>query len=232
MSSIDQRLRAAFGETDPEWERRTLPALARVRTRHRRKRERMKLAAVSLSAATVVTGLVLAPELSDRLRSSPTFVGAPNSDEPDVNLDGKPDVNLHGTWSTAPLTDADVRGTLRDTGPRKYTTAVLTALPRAPFRLVARFEAGVVSLQVRSSQRSEEIDHETYQLRGDMLSMEPGTGGRNEFLVVPETVASGTAIRLLFRSSTEPPTDGVPGEAWQRALWATAAFESSAPRGS
>jgi hypothetical protein len=224
MSSIDQRLHAAFGETDPEWERRTLPVLARVHTRHRRKRERMKLAAVSLSAAAVVTGLVLAPEVSDRFTSSPTFVGTPYSDEPNVNL--------HGTWSTAPLTDADVRGTLRDAGLRKYTATVLTALPKTPFRLVARFEAGVVSLQVTSSQSWEEIDHETYQLRGGTLSMEPATGGRNEFLVVPETVASGTAIRFLFRSSTEPPTDGVPGEAWQRALWATAVFESSAHQGS
>jgi hypothetical protein len=131
--------------------------------------------------------------------------------------------SLVGNWLSRPITRADVRRAARDAGRPDKAPVMLAGLPDTPFRVVLSINgARHETLQyVRSGGDDELFDQENVEMRADQLVLSPQFGeGEN----VHTWVVGDGVLRMDFVSSTEPDTQVVPAEAWQRLFYDTAAF--------
>ena len=220
--SVDDRLRAAFGETDRSWDEQVPDALAAVTARRRQESAVRRGGAAALVAAAAVA--TVAVTVSQRGDSTPTPSDDPTSPATGLGAERNP---LHGTWvSEQLLTRADVRRAARLAGDAGDAGAMLADLPAPPFRVALYVEGdrGSVHAVFRVDGGPEEnADEENVSVSGDRMVMQPMfDDGQNVHTYVLE---NGT-LRFAFVSSTEGETDGVPGEAWQRLIYDTAGFTS------
>jgi hypothetical protein len=223
--SIDDRLRAAFEETDETWDLRADQALRQVRRRHARGILLRYGATVAAVAAAVVAGVVLLG--TDR----PGGDTAPDPVEPPTTparVDDPPAASsrtvLEGRWRTAPLDENDLRMALEESGNLQYADQVLPEMRPAPFRLVWLVTYQTAELRLVSGGQTVVIDKVTIAVDGDQVTVAPRFG---EGATVHRFVVTGDELRLTFVSTTEGADNGVPGEVWQRLLYDTAGFVRS-----
>ena len=121
-----------------------------------------------------------------------------------------------------PLDASDVRAAARAAGAPRAAAAMLADLPQAPFTVVVSVRGASLSTYVEGAGgRREVFDQESVAVEGGLVTVRP-------FNISAETVhgwaINGDELTLDFRSTTEPQNDGVPGEAWQRLFYDSAAF--------
>jgi hypothetical protein len=216
--SVDERLREAFGATDPAWQGRVPDALAEVSARHRRETVVRRVAAAGAVAAVVAVGAVAAVhESTDRSAPVPPATRTPSPGP------AATDFPLDGTWTSGELVRADVRRAAAAAGDVNDVDAMLAELPSPPFRVVLVVnEAGnSLALHVRSGDVDQVLDEENVEVTESRLLLHPrfGEGGN----IHSWTIEDGL-LRLTFLSTTEGESDGVPAEAWQRLLYDSTAF--------
>lgn len=217
--SVDDRLREAFGETDRTWDEQVPAALAALTVRQRRETVVRRGGGASLVAAAAVA--VVAVTLTQRTDDAPTPADDPTSTPSGPGAQPNP---LDGTWVSGLLTRADVRRAARLAGDQGDASAMLADLPPTPFRVVLYVSGDRSSMHAafRAAGRPEQnADEENLTVTANRVVMQPMFAeGENVHTYVLE---DGT-LRLAFVSTTEGEENGVPGEAWQRLVYDTAAF--------
>ena len=220
MSSVDDRLRQAFGTADDEWVRRAPAAHGELRARHRRQRlVRLGVAgAVAATTAAVAVGLVGGDPSTRTIQPAlPTPTSTSTSPVP---IGATP---LEGTWISGPLRSSDVRAAARAAGAPAAATAMLGDLPSGAFRVVMVVRGSSLQTLVRVTGAEDAVmDEEVISTTGQELELrtlfgEPGA-------TVHDWTVRGDTLTMTFRSTTEKAVAGVPGEAWHRLLYDTAAF--------
>ena len=220
--SVDDRLRAAFGETDRSWDELVPDTLAVVTARRRQESAVRRGAAAALVAAAAVA--TVAVTVSQRGDSSPTPSENPTTPATtSATAPAEVPASLVGTWLSRPITHADVRRAARAAGTPDKADLMLAGLPATPFRVVLVFNGDRhETLQyVRSGGDDELFDQENVEMRADHLVLSPQFAeGEN----VHTWVVEDGVLRMDFVSSTEPEDQAVTAEAWQRLFYDTAAF--------
>jgi hypothetical protein len=219
--SVDDRLREAFAETDRSWDAQVPDALAAVTARRRHESAVRRGAAAALVAAAAVA--TVAVTVSQRSDDAPTPSEDPTPPASDLGTHPSP---LDGTWVSGPLTRADVRRAARLAGDASDAAAMLSELPSMPFRVALYVDGDRSSMHAvfRVEGRSEQnADEENVTVSEDRIVMQPMfADGENVHTYVLE---DGT-LHFAFVSTTEADDEGVPGEAWQRLVYDSAAFTS------
>ena len=216
MSSVDDRLRQAFGSADDEWVRRAPAAHGQLRARHRRHQlVRLGVAGVLASAATVVAAAVIDGDAGERAIQP--------ADPTPTSTTSAGSTPLEGTWVSAPLRPSDVRDAARAAGVPAAAAAMLEELPEGTFRVVMVVRGSSLQTRVRSTGAEDAImDEEVISTTGAELRLrtlfgEPGA-------TVHGWTVQEDELTMTFRSTTEGVVGGVPGEAWHRLLYDTPTF--------
>lgn len=218
MSSVDDRLREAFGTADDEWVRRAPAAHRELRSRRRRNQLLQRGVVGALTAAAVAVVLVMVDGDVGTRTVQPAAPVPTTSSAPPVGS-----TPLEGTWVSAPLRAADVRAAARAAGDRAAAAAMLDDLPVGDFKVVLVVRGSSLRALVRSDGTADQLlDEEVISTTGQELELRTLFGQ-------PRTSVHGWRIRgaeltMTFRSTTEGPRRGVPGQAWQRLLYDTAEF--------
>lgn len=209
--SLDDRLRDAF-DLDDGWVPRG--SLAEVRSAAQRQARRRW--SVGAAAAAVVlaigVGVALSGDGTDR----------PPAPAPPVET-GDPRTVIDGRWTSEPLTRDRVRATLTRAGLGPWVDEVLAEVPASgDLTLALEADGGSLDLQlVRTGQPAVLTDREDYRVDGDQLVLFPlGTTGSSRYT----WDLDGDRLTLSFVSTGEPPSDGVPAEAYQRVLYTAVPF--------
>ena len=222
--SVDDRLHEAFGETDRSWDGQVPETLSALTARHRRETVVRRGAAAALVAAAAVAAVAMA--VSQRAGQDSSPIGEPTPTPSATGGLGTEPNPLDGTWVSEPMTRADVRRAARLAGDAGDADAMLAEVPSFPFRVALYVDGNRSSMHAvfRAQGLAEETaDEENVTVSEDHVVMQPMFGdGEN---VHTYALDEGT-LRLRFVSTTEGEEDGVPGEAWQRLLYDTAAFTS------
>jgi hypothetical protein len=219
--SVDDRLREAFGETDPRWDEGVPTALAALRARRRRENVVRGGAAAGLVAAAAVVVVAVASPGGDK---HPVPSEVPSSPATSTTaLPAEVPAALTGGWVSRPVTSADVRRAARAAGDPDKAALMLNDLPATPFRIVlfingARHE---IHQSVRSGGVTETYDQENIEVRADELVLTPQfADGEN----IHSWVIEDGVLEMDFVSTTELDTQVVPAEAWQQLFFDTVAF--------
>jgi hypothetical protein len=217
--SVDERLREAFSGTDPSWERRVPDALAQVVARRRRETVVRRAAAAGAVAAAVAVAATFAHETTDHSAPISPISPAPSPSTPAEVADHP----LDGTWTSEPLTRGDVRRAAVGAGAAADVTPMLAGLPAPPFQVVLVVDEARNSLllKLRSGGDEQTFDEANVEVTDDQMVLHPRFANGTD--VHSWTLEDGV-LRLTYVSTTEGETDGVPGEAWQRLLYDSAAF--------
>ena len=218
--SVDDRLREAFAEADRSWDERVPAALAALTARQRRETAVRRGAAALVAAAAAAT---VAVAVSQRADDAPSPTEGPTSPPAGHGAEPNP---LDGTWVSEPLTRADVRRAARLAGDVGDAAAMFSELPTTPFRVALYVDGDRSSMHAVfrvDGQLEETVDEENVTVSEDRVVMQPMfDDGEN----VHTYVLDDGTLRFAFVSTTEGETDGVPGEAWQRLVYDSAAFTS------
>ena len=216
MSSVDDRLRQAFGTADQEWVRRAPTAHGELRARHRRHQlVRLGVAGALASAAAVVAVTVVDGDAGERTiqPADPT----PTSTTPAAATP------LEGTWISAPLRPPDVQDAARAAGAPTAAASMLEDLPDGAFRVVMVVRGSSLQTRVRSAGAKDAImDEEVISTTGAELRLSTLFGEPSS--TVHGWIVQEDELTMTFRSTTEGAVAGVPGEAWHRLLYDTATF--------
>lgn len=220
MPSVDDLLRQAFEPTDDEWVRRAPAAHAHVVARHRRRQVVRRSSAAAAVVATVVAAVAIVVTDSRPRATEPT---APSPTTSTTGIAPTATTPLEGTWTSARLGIADVLAAARAAGAPRTAGLMLEQLPGVPFRVVVEVRGANLTTTLTTRGAGDEVmDREALSVTGRRVDVRPfgGVGART----VHTWVLDGDRLTLSFVSSTEPVTDGVPGEAWHRLLYDSAAF--------
>lgn len=210
--SVDDRLREAFATSDtPDWDARREEALRAIVARRRREIG-VRRGGVGLVLAGVAAGVAIAvgagtgrPDPGPGPSISPN---QPSSTRTSLDV-------LDGVWRTAQIRAGDVRAELETSGLAGSGDRLLSQVPPS-FRLVWRIEGGFSTLWVMGRDERFVIDEEAIDVREDIVVLTPRyAAGRS----LHRWVETGGRLRLDFVSTTEPRSEGAPGEAWQRVLY-------------
>ena len=218
--SVDDRLREAFGTSDPAWQARASDALAEVTARHRRESFLRRVAASGAVAATVavaVGALIFADQDSD----GPPPV-APDTRTPSPSLSAA-EYPLDGTWSSGPIVRADVEAAATAAGDPGDLNVMLEALPTPPFRVVLVIDEAnnSVLLKLRADGEEQVFDEANVEVTEGQLVLNPRFASGTD---VHSWTLRDQELRLAFMSTTEGDAGGVPAEAWQRLLYDSSEF--------
>lgn len=221
--SLDDRLRDAF-QTDQEPEGAIIDSLNAVRASARQGRLRTRAlgaGAVAAAAATILVMMTLG-------RSQPRTVPIDEPMAPPTAIASADSVKeLHTWWRTRKLTAHDLRQTLESAGLSKWSDGVIDDLPTGPFTLTLSVQGtGFWTLTANEGDTDTVIDRETVTADGRSLVISPEFAeGNSTYDYSIGTSRSGKrSLRLVFVETTEGRSKGIPGEAYQRALYATGAF--------
>jgi hypothetical protein len=130
---------------------------------------------------------------------------------------------LEGTWTSGRLRVADVRAAARAAGAPDVADLMLDQLPGVPFRITVEVRGARLTTTSTGPGADDSIlDKESLSVTGKRLEVRPF--GSVDVRTVHTWVLDGDRLALSFVSSTEPVTDGVPGEAWQRLFYDAGAF--------
>jgi hypothetical protein len=173
-----------------------------------------------MSVAILGTGVLLAGCGSDgstgTLSEKPATTAAPPPSP-------EPAAALEGTWQAGPISPRDAEATLRRYGLEKWIK---------PFRrLMVIDDDTTLILDIKDEewdlygeprgQPREEIDYDAgYFVRGSEVDKVHVTGATTFRWSV-----NGDTLKFQWLRSTEPPSEGIPDEVFQRALYMTREFE-------
>lgn len=217
MSSVDDRLRQAFGTADDEWVRRAPAAQVGLRARHRRHQLVRRSVLAGACAAAVVTAFVVTdggaqPRTVQPAEPSPT----PSATSSPGNTPA-PTAPLEGTWISRPLDADDVRAAANAAGAPGVATLMLEDLPDDAFKVVMVVRGSSLSTSVRSTGGADILlDQETISTTGQQLELRPFD---TPAVTLHQWVISSGVLTMSLVSTTEESKAGVPGEAWQRLLY-------------
>ena len=216
MSSVDDRLRQAFGTSDEEWVRRARAAHGEVRARHRRRQLALRSAGGALAAAA----LVVAVTVVDGDPGTRTIQPADPTPTTTTRAGATP---LEGTWISRPLGASDVRAAAGAAGAPAAAAAMLEDLPPGDFRVVMVVRGSSLRTLVRSAGGKDRLmDEEVISTTGQDLELRTLFGAPSAS--VHGWSVQGDELTMTFGSTTEESAAGVPGEAWHRLLYDTATF--------
>ncbi len=215
--SVDDRLRAAFGEQDESWDALSGTALREVSRRHTRGLRVRRAAVAGALVAAVTVGAVVVTRDGLGGESAPDPVGPPS---PPAQAERTPSAKsaLEGRWRSALLDEQDLRAALEAAGGSAFADQVLPSLRPVPFRLVWVVTYETAALSLVSAGESVVLDQTTVAVAvdGDRVTVAPRFA---DGATVHRFVVDGDELRLTFVSTSEPDSDGVPGEVWQRLLY-------------
>jgi hypothetical protein len=211
--SLDRRVRegltGAAATVTPDVEAH----LARTRRRFRRRRttQRLVLATAAVLVAVAAVPLARATLLDDRHGSLPA---AP--------IDAEARAALRHTWQGPTLTGADVRATLADAGLAAYGTTVVIdqAYPTA-----WTFSLTRDGYDVQSASRVQ-VDTGTWSVDGRVLTLRPA---QCACVLTFRWTVKDDRLRLRLLDDASPDHDGVPDEAYARAVYTSAVFTHRQP---
>lgn len=128
---------------------------------------------------------------------------------------------LEGTWRSEPVSPSDAEAILRKHGLKKWIKQFNGESPiQTDTTLVLEVKDGWVLSGETDKGRSEEIDYTTdYEVRGDEVEAIHDEGSN-----VYRWTVEGEMLTLEWLRTTFPPHEGIPEEAYQRALYQTAEF--------
>ena len=216
MSSVDDRLRQAFGTADEEWVRRAPAAQVELHARHRR-HQLVRLGVVGALAAAAVVVAVTVGDGDAGTRTIQPAGPVPASTTPAGAT------SLEGTWVSGPLRPSDVRAATRAAGAPAAATVMLEELPAGEFRVVMVVQGSSLRTYIRSDAAEDALtDEEVISTTGQELELRTLFGDPSAS--VHRWTVQGDELTMTFRSTTEDDVAGVPGEAWQRLLYDTAPF--------
>jgi hypothetical protein len=217
MPSVDETLRRAFDAADDDWDRRAEPARAVVLAQHRRQQVvRRGVTATALVGAAAAAVLVLGNDPAPRSRGVEPAAPAPSTSASGVTA-------LEGTWTSARLDVADVRDAARAAGAPEAADLMLDLLPGVPFRVVSVVRGAELTTTITAPGSDGEVmDQESLSVTGDRVDLRPFGGV--DARTVHTWVLAGDRLSFDLVTTTEPVSDGVPGEAWQRLFYDTASF--------
>jgi hypothetical protein len=120
-----------------------------------------------------------------------------------------------------------VRAAARETGAPGAVASMLRQLPAVPFRVVLDVQgARLMTTVIADTVDGEVLDMESLSVSGNRVEVRPYALQASTTHVWEIT---GNELVLSFVTTTEPRSDGVPGEAWQRLLYDTVPFTSDQP---
>ena len=228
--AVDELLRSAFEEHDETWDHETAPALARVHEKsHHRSVVRRRVAAAAMAAVLLPAALVVGVQESGRddpVASAPASP-SPSPGQPPAGASAQP---LDGLWRSEPITDADVRRTLREAGLGRWSEAILGRLPDRPFVALMRIRDRGLNLDlVASDGRPRHYDGQHTNIVGDEFRVTAiWSLVATRFRWTLEQRGTGrdavTVLDLDLEATTEQTTEGIPGEVWMRVLYTSSDF--------
>jgi hypothetical protein len=129
---------------------------------------------------------------------------------------------LEGTWVTDPITKRDAERTLRQNALAKWTDRFgrLSPIADGTVLILEIGDQWDLYRKVKGGPR-EEVDYDaSYSVDGNKLTV-THSAGSNDFRW---SIDSDT-LRLRWLRTSIPPSEGVPEEVFQRALYMTSVFE-------
>jgi len=228
--AVDELLRSAFEEHDETWDHETASALTHVHERSRhRSVVRRRVAAGALAAVLVPTALVVGVQESgqDEPVASAPASPSPSPGQPPAGASAQP---LDGSWRSEPISDADVRRTLEEAGLGRWSDAILDRLPDRPFVSLMRMRDRRINIfLVGPDGRPQHYDGQESNVVGDDLRVTAiWSRVATRYRWRAETRGTGrdavTVLDLDLEATTEHPSEGIPGEVWQRVLYTSAPF--------
>lgn len=221
--SVDDRLRDAFRADEPP-EPSVVDHLGVVRAAHRRQVlvRRQVLGAVAVAASVAVLLFVV---LGGGEPRTSVPVDGPASPPPSETL-AEPVDELQGSWRSRTLTTDDLRGTLEENGRGRWSDRVVADLPPGPWALTLSIQGGAWTLTAVADGAEELLDREIVTADGRRLVISPqfAAGSSTYDYSIRTDGAGSRVLRMVFVETTEGRSNGVPGEAFQRALYTTAVF--------
>ena len=142
---------------------------------------------------------------SDKLTASPTTAASA----------------LEGTWRTEPVSPSDAEATLRRHGLKKWVKQFRAESPiQSDTTLVLEVSDGWVLSGETEGVAPEKIDYTTdYEVRNDEVEAMHDDGSN-----VYRWTIDGDTLTLEWLRTTFPAHEGIPEEAYQRALYMTSEF--------
>jgi hypothetical protein len=212
--SLDDRVREGLHRSaqpiNPDVEER----LARTRTSFRRRRTVRRVALAGTVALVGVAALALGPQLLDRFSAAPDVLpGTSTMSDEQARL-------LQGMWVTPVVTQAQATDTLNSAGLGEFADAVLTdgAYPTAWTMVLGE------STYAITSSRGILADTGVWIVQGSTLTVIPSSC---DCTVDFRWHVSGDILTLELVRDQGPDLNGVPDEAYARALYTTVPFARS-----
>ena len=128
---------------------------------------------------------------------------------------------LEGTWRSEPISPSDAEATLRQHGLKKWIKQFRAESPiQTETTLVLDVSDGWVLSGETEGGAAEKIDYTTdYEVRSDEVEAMHDDGSN-----VYRWTVEGDTLKLEWLRTTFPAHEGIPEEAYQRALYMTAEF--------
>ena len=125
---------------------------------------------------------------------------------------------LEGTWRTDTLTVHDLRAAL-GTDVERHLPAIEDDFDAVSHHIRLTVHRDVLKAVVVHGRRTQEVDAERIEVTGDRLLLR--AMDVDGWSTTYRWTIRGDLLTLVFLRTSEGDTDGVPGEAWQRALYTT-----------
>lgn len=151
---------------------------------------------------------------------------SPSPSEPSATVSATPSPEpvspLEGTWQTAPLSRSDAEETLREFALERWIERFrgVTPIVDDTVLILQIGEQWDLYRQVNGGPREEVDFNAEYGVKGNEVVVTHSTGS-NTF----RWSIDGDRLALEWVQTTIPPSDGVPEEVFQRALYMTGEFE-------
>lgn len=224
--SIDQRIREGLTMIDQELPPPDVHAAHEVVVQDGRRLTRRRRAAVLVSAAAVAAGVFAATRVGGDDGATPTPTGPPTSGA--TSSAPAPASPLEGGYRSTPVTFSDMAATLRASGLADEVPALRARLGDfGTQRLRLSLRDGIARLRVPGAAAVDEHGYAigAFQLQ---LTSTDTAGPLTRYTTTttpPATDGVGPTLTLTFVDTTEGVSQGVSGEAWQRALYTTVPFQ-------
>ena len=218
--SLETELRQALRQPEGDLDAGAVnAALAQVRTRGRGALVRRRaMAAVAVAAALA---LVAGFAMQQREHGSATDDPARIAEQPTAPVART--TPLEGTWRTPVLATQDLRSALREGGLQRHQAAIETAWDGLiGGRIVLAIHDGHVVAVVRTGGSGLTVDDQQLEVTGNLVTLRPFPP--STWATTYRWTVRGDRLTLTLLRSSEGATAGVPGEAWQRAIYTSTPF--------
>lgn len=177
---------------------------------------------MSLRAIAVIVGAALALAGCGSDGAESTAGNTPPAEASPAETPVNDALTLEGTWLTDPISTRDAEKTLRQNGLTKWIGRFRPLTPIADGTVLVLDIGDQWDLyrEVKGGPR-EEVDYDAkYSVEGNKAVV-MHSAGSNTF----RWSVDGNVLTLVWLKTTIPPSEGVPEEVFQRALYMTSVFE-------